>query len=324
MLAVVTSGLIKGMVPLPGGGTAIYNSSGLDYIHHKDWLGSSRLTTTWAHAVYSKESYAPFGETYNEQGTADRSFTGQDQNVVTGSGGTGVYDYLFRKYDPSAGRWLSPDPDGWGAVSQADPQSLNRYAYVENQPMNADDPDGLSCVYDNSTGVSAVVGDDEDGLGCAAAGVAPGSTSGNVISTADAVSTIVFGSGDSPYAVSLSYNALYAFLTGATPFQVSQLPGVASPQELNNNAISQARSKVEACQASATQDAINNGITPSDLGNAAIGNNDLYKQGAHIGDTIADKSVECATENPLAYLAPGPSLPFDAGGFQFFVWKLIP
>jgi len=86
------------------------------------------LATTWAHAVYSKEAYAPFGEVYNEAGTADRSFTGQDQNVVTGSVGTGVYDFLFRKYDPSAGRWLSPDPAGWGAATTSEPQSLNRYA----------------------------------------------------------------------------------------------------------------------------------------------------------------------------------------------------
>jgi len=50
---------------------------------------------------------------------------------------------VFRKYDPSAGRWMSPDPAGWFVVNQADPQSLNRYAYVENQPMNAVDPQGL-------------------------------------------------------------------------------------------------------------------------------------------------------------------------------------
>jgi len=141
-LAVYRSGLAQGIIPLPGGSSAVYNASGLSYIRHKDWLGSSRLATTWAHAVYSKEAYAPFGETYNEAGTPDRSFTGQDQNVATGPGGTGAYDFLFRKYDPSAGRWLSPDPAGWGVVNQDDPQSLNRYAYVENQPMSLVDPTG--------------------------------------------------------------------------------------------------------------------------------------------------------------------------------------
>ena len=113
------------------------------------------MATTWAHAVYSKEAYAPFGETYNEAGTPDRSFTGQDQDVVTGSAGTGTYDFLFRKYDPAAGRWLSPDPSGWGAVDQTTPQSLNRYAYVQNNPMSMIDPEGLDCFYTTGTGVSA-------------------------------------------------------------------------------------------------------------------------------------------------------------------------
>ena len=165
-----TTGLVQGTIPLHGGSSAIYDASGLSYIRHKDWLGSSRLATTWNHTVYSKEAYAPFGETYNESGTPDRSFTGQDQDVVTGSLGSGVYDYLFRKYDPSAGRWLSPDPYGWNAVRLRHPQSLNRYAYVQNNPLSMVDPTGLDC-----TGVS--VGDDandgcdgsnggNDGTGC--------------------------------------------------------------------------------------------------------------------------------------------------------------
>ncbi len=101
------------------------------------------MATTWAHAVYSKEAYSPFGETYKEAGTPDRSFTGQDQDVAPGAGGSGTYDFLFRKYDPAAGRWLSPDPAGWGAVDQTTPQSLNRYAYVENNPMSLTDLYGL-------------------------------------------------------------------------------------------------------------------------------------------------------------------------------------
>ncbi|MGD0098247.1 MAG: RHS repeat-associated core domain-containing protein [Terracidiphilus sp.] len=154
--AVVQGGttLLKGLVGLPGGETAVYNGSGLNFIRHKDWLGSSRLATTWAHGIYSKEAYAPFGETYNEAGTPDRSFTGQDQDTVTGTPATGVYDYLFRKYDPAAGRWLSPDPKGWDATSQEYPQSLNRYAYVQNNPLSLTDPDGRDCVYSTDNGIS--------------------------------------------------------------------------------------------------------------------------------------------------------------------------
>jgi RHS repeat-associated protein len=172
--AVIQNGaLSKETVSLPGGETAIYSTTaGPPYIRHTDWLGSSRLATTWAHGVYSKESYAPFGEVYNEAGTPDRSFTGQDQDTVTGAPATGIYDFLFRKYDPSAGRWLSPDPSGWGATNGAYPQSLNRYAYVQNQPLYSFDPDGLSCI-SGSVGNVTVMSDDGDGLGCAAAGIPP-------------------------------------------------------------------------------------------------------------------------------------------------------
>ena len=75
------------------------------------------------------------GETYNESGSApDRSFTGQDQNVVTGSAGSGVYDYLFRKYDSSAGRSLSPDPLGWRQVAHPRYLSLSVLPLAECAP----------------------------------------------------------------------------------------------------------------------------------------------------------------------------------------------
>jgi RHS repeat-associated protein len=163
LMTLYSGAVVQTQFPLPGGATAVYNSSGLNYIRHTDWLGSSRFATTWNHTVYSKKAYAPFGETYNEAGTADRSFTGQDQDVVTGSAGTGVYDFLFRKYDPSAGRWLSPDPAGWQAVSPRHPQSLNRYAYVQNNPLSLIDPFRLDCVWENDDGkVSVSTGDCPD------------------------------------------------------------------------------------------------------------------------------------------------------------------
>ena len=130
----------------------------MPYIRHLDWLGSARLSTTWSHTVQSKVAYAPFGETYNEAGAAsnDRSFTGQEQDTVSGNAATGIYDFLFRKYDPAAGRWLSPDPSGWVASATADPQSFDRYSYVENQPMRAVDPNGLACIYVDASGAVSV------------------------------------------------------------------------------------------------------------------------------------------------------------------------
>jgi hypothetical protein len=51
---------------------------------------------------------------------------------------------MYREYGIQ-GRWPSPDPLGPGAFSLADPQSLNRYAYVLNNPETFIDPLGLWC-----------------------------------------------------------------------------------------------------------------------------------------------------------------------------------
>jgi RHS repeat-associated protein len=126
-------------IPLPGGETAIYNSSGtLANYRHADWLGSSRLTTTTSRTVYSSTAYAPSGEQYATSGTADASFTGQNSDT-----NSGLYDFTFREYSPSQGRWVSPDPAGVAAADPTSPQSWNRYAYVQNQQMNYVDPLGL-------------------------------------------------------------------------------------------------------------------------------------------------------------------------------------
>jgi RHS repeat-associated protein len=55
----------------------------------------------------------------------------------------GTYDADFRHYDPTSGRWLSPDPAGSAAVDLTNPQSLNRYAYVGNNPTSLIDPSGF-------------------------------------------------------------------------------------------------------------------------------------------------------------------------------------
>ncbi len=129
---------------LPGGGTAVYNSGGLAYYRHSDWLGSSRLATTTGSptSVYADLEYAPFGEVYGGTGNPDYNFTGQNQDTISNSN-AGLYDFLFREYSPVQGRWISPDPAGMAAVSIAGPQSWNRYAYVANGPLNSIDALGL-------------------------------------------------------------------------------------------------------------------------------------------------------------------------------------
>jgi RHS repeat-associated protein len=131
--------LSKGFVPLSGGATAVYNSNGLAYYRHAEWLGSVRFASTASRAMYYDGAYAPYGENYAETGTADRVFAGMGQDTVSSSSYP-LYDAMYREYHPIWGRWLSPDPLGGGIAS---PQSLNRYGYVLNNAMTLIDPLGL-------------------------------------------------------------------------------------------------------------------------------------------------------------------------------------
>jgi RHS repeat-associated protein len=139
--------LQKAFVSLPGGSLAVYTGSGLDHYRHSDWLGSARVTTTPSRAVSGDIAYAPYGETYAQSGTPDASFTGINQDTVPNE-----YDFPAREYGIQ-GRWASPDPMGFGAVSLADPQSWNRYAYVRNSPFSFVDPSGL-CADPTNTSIT--------------------------------------------------------------------------------------------------------------------------------------------------------------------------
>jgi RHS repeat-associated protein len=164
--------LQKAFVPLTGGATAVYNSGGLQYFRHTDWLGSSRLATTPNRTMYYDTAYAPYGEDYvgatGTGGATDLNFTGQDKDTSSW-----LYDLWFREYNPTQGRWMTPDPAGAAAVDPTNPQTWNRYAYVMNQPSFLTDPLGLGCYgditvywYIDSTGSVEIIGIHLDSVRC--------------------------------------------------------------------------------------------------------------------------------------------------------------
>lgn len=53
--------------------------------------------------------------------------------------GLGIYHYQSRFYSPKLGRFLSADSI---VPNMANPQMFNRFSYVENRPINFNDPDG--------------------------------------------------------------------------------------------------------------------------------------------------------------------------------------
>jgi RHS repeat-associated protein len=133
-------------VPLPGRATALYDSSGLVEYFHADWQGSKRLLSTPGRSAFPLMAYAPFGEGYAGGTLNDVEFTegGYSFTLLDPENGSGsLQDFMFRRYSPTQGRWISPDPLGVGAVDPTNPQTWNRYAYVANNPLSHTDPLGL-------------------------------------------------------------------------------------------------------------------------------------------------------------------------------------
>jgi len=126
---------------------ATYNG-GAD-ISHSDWLGTERNrdAVTSSNQIYTQNlTSLPFGDWLdNGQGLgADwtpLNFTGQYHDFESN------LDYFgARYYSNSQGRFMSPD---WSASPEpvpygelGNPQSLNLYSYVKNNPLNATDLDG--------------------------------------------------------------------------------------------------------------------------------------------------------------------------------------
>ncbi len=111
--------------------------------YHVDPLGSTRLVTDSAKSVIFSDSYRPFGQ---DNGTPIDSSPIHPEHRFTGkpvSDTTGLYYYYHRWYDPSIGRFISPDPRH-GRLSS--PQSLNPYVYASNQPTILADPSGEQVV----------------------------------------------------------------------------------------------------------------------------------------------------------------------------------
>ncbi len=112
--------------------------------HHADRL-TTRLTTENDGGLSNEQGHYPFGEGWYAAGKADpsvlRKFTSFQKDSETGS--AQQHNATFRQQAARLGRFMTPD---LLAGSIFNPQSLNRYAYTRNDPINLVDPLGLeSC-----------------------------------------------------------------------------------------------------------------------------------------------------------------------------------
>ncbi|HEX6272385.1 MAG TPA: RHS repeat-associated core domain-containing protein, partial [Polyangiaceae bacterium] len=109
---------------------------------HGDHLGSSQLITDSGGAVKHLQRFDPFGMPLTPASASSDAatkniragFTGHETDVETG-----LVNMGGRIYDPRVGRFMQADPipqPGWS-------QTLNRYSYVANNPLNMTDPTGF-------------------------------------------------------------------------------------------------------------------------------------------------------------------------------------
>jgi len=112
------------------------DSAGTKY-YHKDHL-SNRLVTDSSGNTVAQMGHFPYGESWYNASGDKLLFTSYERDAESGN------DYAQARYDISGlGRFSSPDP----IAGTGEPQSLNRYAYVQNDPSNAVDPSGRRCFH---------------------------------------------------------------------------------------------------------------------------------------------------------------------------------
>jgi RHS repeat-associated protein len=111
---------------------AVYTGSTMAF-YQADGLGSITSLSTPAGTLSDTLVYDSFGNLISSTGSFTQPFryTGREFDVETG-----LYYYRARYYDPAAGRFLSEDPIRFNSGD------VNFYGYVENNPINAADPDG--------------------------------------------------------------------------------------------------------------------------------------------------------------------------------------
>lgn len=102
--------------------------------YHTDMLGSVRAITNAVGATLLRYDFGPFGEGGSIQGDP-RQFAGQERDGET------ALDYLKARYlKPVWGRFTQADDSAF--MNPFEPQSLNPYAYVWNNPLRWVDPSG--------------------------------------------------------------------------------------------------------------------------------------------------------------------------------------
>jgi RHS repeat-associated protein len=147
----VGGAIIADRVYFGGNHIAIAHGTATSYLF-QDSLGGEHLVTNATGVVCNDIDTLPFGGEIDYTTSCDPSYKfadmeRDDQNSAN-------LDYAInRYYDLRIGRWLTPDwettPTDVPYASFGDPQTLNLYGYVRNNPIPRADSNGHCCDVDN-------------------------------------------------------------------------------------------------------------------------------------------------------------------------------
>jgi len=116
------------------------------FYYLNDHLGGVDIVTDENGNVVERKDYLPYGEERiidGEESIEDYGYTGKEQDTESG-----LYYYGARYYDPEIGRFIQIDPLVLGESGKplsdvlSNPQALNGYSYVLNNPMRYVDEEG--------------------------------------------------------------------------------------------------------------------------------------------------------------------------------------
>jgi RHS repeat-associated protein len=150
-----TSGVVqRGYVYLGGQLLAIQQNNQVSWVHQDPVTKSQRITNA-SGTITSTIDLDPWGgETLSSSNQAfqPHRFTTYERDGNAGD------EAMMRRYAGKWHRFVQPDPAD-GSYDLSNPQSFNRYAYVQNDPTNLVDPAGLEpCIWDPANGQYCVYG----------------------------------------------------------------------------------------------------------------------------------------------------------------------
>jgi RHS repeat-associated protein len=159
---------------------AFYDSGSLHF-QHQDWMGTEQARTSYNGSTEGIYTSLPWGDEYSASGSDNDPyhFAQLDRDSESDT-----HHAQFRQYSSTQGRWMSPDPYN-GSYDAGNPQSLNRYSYVLNNPLSMTDPSGQDQVACDDFAITCFDG----GGGVGGGGGGDTVTIGTVLQSVDVTTT---------------------------------------------------------------------------------------------------------------------------------------